>query len=61
MSDAKRARPPLAPHLGAQTCEDVSGETGRTTPRAASGSSELRGCRRRNGPEYLAHGNSEPR
>ena len=57
MSQAKRAGPPLAPHLGAQSCEDVSGETGWTTPRTASQSSELRGCLRRNGPEHLAHDN----
>eukprot|EP00959_Pyramimonas_sp_CCMP1952_P226546 4737115-Pyramimonas_sp.AAC.1 len=35
MSQAIRAEPPLARHLGAQNLEDVSGETGRTTSRTA--------------------------
>ena len=48
-------------HLGAQSCEDVSGETAWTTSRAAARSPELRGCLRRNGPDHLARGSSEPR
>eukprot|EP00959_Pyramimonas_sp_CCMP1952_P173877 3633151-Pyramimonas_sp.AAC.1 len=44
MPQAKRARPPLARHLGAQSFEDVSGETGRPTSQASSRSPELRGC-----------------
>merc|ERR1712113_2700 len=35
MSQAKRAGPPLARHLRAQSLEDVSSETGRTTSCAA--------------------------
>ena len=50
MSQAKRAGPPLARQLGAQSFEDVSGETGRTTSRAAPSSSDLRGCLGRNAP-----------
>ena len=60
MSQAKRAGPPLARHLRAQSLEDVSGETGRTTSRAASLSPEFRGCLRRNGPDHLPRGLSEP-
>ena len=40
---------------------DVSGETGRTTSRAASLSPEFRGCLRRNWPDHLLRGISEPR
>ena len=47
-------------HLGAQSCEDVSGETPRTTSRTAARRPELRGCLRRNGPDHLANGVSEP-
>ena len=61
ISQAKRARPPLARHLGAQRVEDVSGETGRTTSRAASQSPGFRGCLRRNGPDHVSRGISEPR
>ena len=61
MSQAKRAGPPLARHLGAQSCEDFSGETGQTTSRAASRSPESRGCLRRNGQDHLSRGISEPR
>ena len=48
MSQAKWAGPPRARHLGGQSCEDVSGETARTTSRTASWSPLLRGCLRRN-------------
>ena len=48
MSQAKRPGPPRARHLGGQSCEDVSGETARTTSRTASWSPLLRGCLRRN-------------
>merc|ERR1712060_347261 len=61
MSQAKRPGPPLARHLRAQSCEDVSGEAGRNTSRAASRSPELRGFLRRNGPDHLSRGISEPR
>ena len=61
MAQAKRAGPPRARHLVNQGSEDVSGETGRTTSRTASQSSECRGCLRRNGPDHLARGSSEPR
>ena len=61
MSQAKRAGPPLARHLRAQGFGDVSGETGRTTSRAASQSPEFRGCLRRNGPDHLSRGISELR
>eukprot|EP00959_Pyramimonas_sp_CCMP1952_P145788 3052317-Pyramimonas_sp.AAC.1 len=61
MSRAKRAGPPLARHLRAQSCEDVSGETGRTTSRTASQSSEFRGRLRRNLPDHLSRGISELR
>ena len=47
-SQAKRPGPPRARQLGAQSFEDVSGETGWTTSRAAPRSSDLRGCLRRN-------------
>eukprot|EP00959_Pyramimonas_sp_CCMP1952_P473253 9501420-Pyramimonas_sp.AAC.1 len=43
MSQAKQAKLPLAWHLGAQNCEDVSGETRWTTSRTASRSPELQG------------------
>ena len=55
------AGPPRERQLGARSCEDVSGETGRTTSRAASRSSEFRGCLRRNGPDHLSRGISELR
>ena len=61
MSQAKRARLALARHLGAQSCEDVSGETARITSRTASRRPELRRCLRRNGLEQLSRGISEPR
>ena len=61
MSQAKRAGPPLARHLRAQNLEDVSGETGRTTSRAASQSPVFRGRLRRNGPDHLSRGISEHR
>ena len=51
---------PRERQLGARSCEDVSGETGRTTSRAAARSPEFRGCLRRNGPDHLARGTSEP-
>ena len=51
---------PRERQLGARSCEDVSGETARTTSRAAARSPEFRGCLRRNGPDHLAHGISEP-
>ena len=44
-----------------QGCEDVPGETGWTTPREASRRSELRGCLKRNAPNHLERGISEPR
>eukprot|EP00959_Pyramimonas_sp_CCMP1952_P422141 8843313-Pyramimonas_sp.AAC.1 len=44
MSQAKRARPPLAQHLRGQSYEDGSSETGRTTSCAASGNPEFEGC-----------------
>ena len=47
--------------LGAWSYEDVSGETARTTSRAAARSPEFRGCLRRNGPDHLARGSSELR
>ena len=47
-SQAKRPGRPLARQLGAQSFEDASGETGRTTSRAAAQSSDLGGCLRRN-------------
>eukprot|EP00959_Pyramimonas_sp_CCMP1952_P260526 5447692-Pyramimonas_sp.AAC.1 len=56
MSQAKRAGPPLARHLRAQSLEDVSGETARTTSRTASQSSEFRGRFKRNGPDHLSRG-----
>eukprot|EP00959_Pyramimonas_sp_CCMP1952_P412514 8644360-Pyramimonas_sp.AAC.1 len=56
MSKAIRAGPLLARHLGAQSLEDVSGETGWTTSRAASRSSEFGGCLRRNAPDHLLRG-----
>ena len=43
MSQAKRVGPLLARHLRAQSCEDVSGETGRTTSRTATQSAESGG------------------
>eukprot|EP00959_Pyramimonas_sp_CCMP1952_P045321 946695-Pyramimonas_sp.AAC.1 len=55
------ARPPRAGHRRAQSCEDVSSETGWTKSRAASPRSELRGCLRRNAPGHPAHGISELR
>ena len=61
MSQAKRARQPLARRLGAQNCEDVSGETCQTNSCAASQSSELRGCLKRNQPNHLSRGISELR
>ena len=61
MSCAKRAGPPCARYIRTQSCEDVSGETGRTTSRSASQSSEVRGCLRRNGPDHLSRGISEVR
>eukprot|EP00959_Pyramimonas_sp_CCMP1952_P353781 7412104-Pyramimonas_sp.AAC.1 len=56
MSQAKCAGPPRAWHLRAQSLEDVSRETGQTTSRAASGSSEFGGCLRRYGPDHLLRG-----
>eukprot|EP00959_Pyramimonas_sp_CCMP1952_P217949 4558243-Pyramimonas_sp.AAC.1 len=56
MSQAKWTGRPLARQLRAQSLEDVSAETGRTTSRAASQSSEFRGRLRRNGPEHLSRG-----
>ena len=52
---------PRERQLGARSCEDVSGETARTTSRAAARSPEFRGCLRRNGPDHLARGSSELR
>ena len=53
---AKRARPPCAQHLETQNFEDVSGEIGPTTSRAASLGSALRGCLRRNWLDHLRSG-----
>eukprot|EP00959_Pyramimonas_sp_CCMP1952_P202849 4242483-Pyramimonas_sp.AAC.1 len=70
MSQARWAGPPRAGNLGAQSCEDVSGETGWTTSYAASGTPELRRCLGRNvlrgslgrnGPDHLERGVSELR
>ena len=55
-SSGPRARHPLGRHFGAQSLENVSGETGRTTSRAASQSSEFGGCLKRNGPDHLLRG-----
>eukprot|EP00959_Pyramimonas_sp_CCMP1952_P009402 196079-Pyramimonas_sp.AAC.1 len=56
MREATRAGTPLAWQLGAQSCEDVSGETRRTTLRAASRIAEFRGRLRRNGLDHLSRG-----
>ena len=55
-SYAKLAGPPRTRHLCAQSCGDVSGETGRISSRAASPSPELRGCLKRNGRGLLRSG-----
>ena len=60
-SSGPRARHPLGRHFGAQSFENVSGETGRTTSRAASQSPGFRGCLRRNGPDHVSRGISESR
>ena len=61
MSHGKLTGQPRARHLGAQNCEDISGETCQTTSRAASRSLELRRRRRRSWPNHLPRGISEPR
>eukprot|EP00959_Pyramimonas_sp_CCMP1952_P117617 2458894-Pyramimonas_sp.AAC.1 len=45
VSQAKRARSPRARQLGGQSCEDVSGETGRTTSRAVPRNPDWAGLR----------------
>ena len=59
-SHAKLVGPPFARHLRAQNCERVSGETGWTASRAATRRPNLRGCLRRNWPDHLRQGISEP-
>ena len=61
MSQAKLTGRPRAQHLGAWSCEGVSGEIGRTTPRAASLKPNLRRCLKRNRLDDLLRGISEPR
>eukprot|EP00959_Pyramimonas_sp_CCMP1952_P014331 303490-Pyramimonas_sp.AAC.1 len=60
MFRAKRARPPLARHRGAQGCEDVSSETRQTMSRACSECPVLRGCFKRNELDIPAHIFKEP-
>ena len=61
MSQAKLARPHRARHGGAQSCEDLAGENGKTTAPATLGSQELRGYLRRNWLDHLAPGISKTR
>ena len=60
ISQAKLTGQPRARHFGTQSCEDVSSETGWTISHASYRSLELRGCRRRNLPDHLSRGLSEP-
>ena len=53
MFQAKRAGPPHARHLGTQSWENVSGEVGQTTSRAAPRSPDFRGCLKRKGLDRL--------
>ena len=54
-------RLPLAQHVCAESCEDVSGESGWTTSRVTCRSPELRGRLRRNGHDRLSRSISERR
>eukprot|EP00959_Pyramimonas_sp_CCMP1952_P433409 9076137-Pyramimonas_sp.AAC.1 len=53
MSQAKLTGLRRARHLGALSCEEVSGEIGPTTSGAAFWSPELRGWIKQIWPEYL--------
>ena len=61
MSQKELAGQPCARQLRIQSCEGVSGGTGRTISHAAYRSPESRGCRRRNLPDHLSRGLSKPR
>ena len=56
MSHAKLNGQPRVRHIGAQSCEDVSGEIGCTTSHAASRSLDLRGRRKRSWPDHVSRG-----